>query len=458
MIFHILSYEWKMHFRKPERWGMALAFFALIGISITLGTKKVESVEQIINRETVETQQEWAQVAQDLEEIEQFPERTPEERNPQVPYELGGRQAAHHAFKHPDPLAALSLGHSELFAYSYPVSVSNTQLFSPMMEDQRLSHPLTHIFPTLDLAFVLIWLLPFWLIASLFQIRSWEDEHGTLTLLRSQPMGLGNLLFIKVLFQCVFIAGVTIASIGIFALIHGLPFDGMGQHWLTLCALIMGYIGFWGLVSLGVNRLRLSSMTNAGLLFTAWLTLVLVIPAMVHIKADQAFPLPSRMELVHEMRETEVALSKNIQTEMNDFYMAHPELAPKDDQQKMPYWHYQLALKQQRAAEIYSPIIQSYYSQSWDQVEWLDGWKFASPALLFQRQLNKISGNAHEDFLTFQQDTDQANEVWRGIFFRKIFRDEWMTSREFTSLPNFSRPEAIDKPQSQEGRSSLSKR
>lgn len=439
MILHILTYEWKKLLRKPESTLIALAFALLIGTAFLMAGREVNAQQELIAAETAEIQMKRMEVEQRLRGIEQNPELAPAERNPRVPFELGGRQAAHHIFKRPEPLAALALGHSKLFPHAYPVSVSNTQLFSPMMEDNQLAHPLSFIFPEMDLAFVLIWLLPFWVIASCYQIRSWEQEHGTLSLLRAQPIGLGKLLGLKVLFHCSLISVFCCGTIALLAVFQGMPFSGQGASWLLLFGMITAYTFFWGLLALAVSRLRLSSAVNAGLLFTAWLTIVIVIPALIHLRADQAFPLPSRMELVHEMRETEVNLSKNINSEMEAFYMDHPELAPTDAENKMPYWHYQLALKKQRAADLYQPVIEAYYNSSTARISWLNKWQFASPAIVFQRKLNAISGNAHEDYLAFQQGADAANAAWREIFFEKILKDEWMQVHEFTSLPNFSK-------------------
>lgn len=143
------------------------------------------------------------------------------------------------------------------------------------------------------------------------------------------------------------------------------------------------------------------------------------------------------MELVHEIREIELEISLKINEEMDGFYLDHPELAPKDDQQKMPYWHYQVAFQKRNALETFCPIIEKYYSQSKQKNLWLTHWWWISPAILFQHALNHQAGNAHEDFLQLQQEADKANLIWQDIFFNKIFRDELMNAHETARLPSF---------------------
>ncbi len=438
MLKHIVSYEWKMMLRQPENYAIAVTFFLLMCLSMSQGAHYFSSIQQSIDKLILSDKQQRNEVEAHLKKIEKGVVEPPEERNPQVPYELGGRQIVPHVVKAPTPFAPLSIGHSELFAYAYPVSVSNGQLFAPMMEDFNLAHPLRHLFSWMDPAFILIWLLPFWVIVMTYQIRSGEKEQGTLSLIQAQPVYLSRLLLTKMVFRGSIITILSYLFILLSAVIFQVPLWRSTVVLLQLLGLIGGYTLFWCLLSLLINSLKQSSTVNAGLLFSSWLVFVIVIPASLHLIADQSFPLPSRMNLVHEMRETELDMSLKINEEMNSFYLAHPELAPKDDTQKMPYWHYQVALQRRKAWDIYQPMVVQYYHQSFARIEWLEKRQFASPAIMLQRAMNLIAGNAHEDFLALQSQTDVANGIWMDFFFTKIFTDEWVTANEVASLPNFS--------------------
>jgi len=438
MLKHIISYEWKMLLRQPENYVIAVTFFLLMCLSMSQGAHYFTEIRQSIDKLLLAEQQQRSEVLAHLEAIERGGEEPPEERNPQMPYELGGRQIVPHVVKTPQPLAPLSIGHSELFAYAYPISVSNGQLFAPMMEDFNLTHPIRHLFSWMDPAFVLIWLLPFWVIVMTYRIQSGEREQGTLSMIQSQPIASSRLFLSKLLFRGSIITISAYLFVLLSAVIFQVPLWQSPIVMIQLLGLIGGYTLFWCLLALLINTLGQSSAVNAGLLFTGWLLFVIVIPASLHLVADQSFPLPSRMNLVHEMRETELEMSLKINQEMNSFYLAHPELAPDDDTQKMPYWHYQVALQRRKAWDIHQPIVEQYYQQSAARIQWLEKRQFVSPAIMLQRAMNLIAGNAHEDFLALQSQTDIANEIWMDFFFKKIFTDEWVTADEVAQLPVFA--------------------
>lgn len=374
MLFHIIQYEWKMMLRQPAYQALTGIFLLLTILSMFQGKLYFHNAQEHIDKLIQEEKQQRKQAIAHLKAIENGSQAAPEERNPQIPYELGGRQITSYVAKTHSPLAPLSIGHSELFGYAYPVSITNSQLFAPMMDHDNLAHPLQHLFSWIDPAFVLIWLLPFWVIITTYNIRSQEKEEGTLALIRSQPIFLSSLLSTKLLIRCVLIMGLVFSFLLISMITSGIPFWKEPKSIIQISILICGHITFWSVLAFFVNTFKQSSAVNAGLLFACWLAFVVVIPSSLQVAADRSFPLPSRMELVHEIRETELEISLKINEEMDGFYLDHPELAPKDDQQKMPYWHYQVAFQKRNALETFCPIIEKYYSQSKQKNLWLTHW------------------------------------------------------------------------------------
>lgn len=435
---NFLRYELKLLWRQPATRWLAAAFLLLMTLATWQSQRQVEQTQAHLAELRRTEAQQRADLVTQLLAIELSPSLAPAEQNPQIPYETGGRLAVQHVGKAPAPLAALSRGHSAFFAPAYPVSVGNAQLFAPLMSDDNLSHPNQHLFARLDPAFVLIWLLPFWVMAMTYGLLSAEREQGTLPLLRAQPLSQGKWLLGKLLIRFGLIAGLACAFVLVAGLLAGVPVFSQPLETLKVLGLVAGYALFWGVLALGINLLGKSSAFNAGALFAAWVGLVLVLPALLNLAAERQFPLPSRLELVHEMRETELDLSLRIEQAMSSFYLAHPELAPDDEQQKMPYWQYQLALKKRKSAEASRPLVEAYYAQQAARTQWLAQWRWVSPAIFLQDELDRVAGTSHADYLAFLQRVDAANAEWREIFFRKIFKDAYMTAAEVAALPRWS--------------------
>ncbi len=356
---------------------------------------------------------------------------------PLTPYEVGGRGARRYIFKAPAPLAMIAEGESRLFPSAYSISLRDED-FTILSEGGHLDNPLNLAIGTFDLAFVLVWLLPLLAILYTYNLLSEEEEMGTLPLLMAQPASVMSMLWAKTIARYLLLT-IPVLTLSLLAMgLMGLDILKQAGQLALLLGAISAYLLFWFFLALLANLLRLSSLFNLSLLFGGWLLFVLAIPTALSIRADYRHSVPSRIQLVNDIRSATREIDNDASRLLDAYYYDHPELAPEDDKPSMASYVYKNALKHKMVEAAARPAALAYREQSARQQAYVYQRKFYSPALLLQSAFSQLAGNTLGDFLAFQARADLARRQWWDIFEPKIFKDEWMNKAEIERLPDFA--------------------
>lgn len=421
-----LKFQWKQLILSTASIVAALVFFGVILFSLYNGQQEISKI--IDNH---------ASISKNLakKEVALFAAIERNEAN-LTPYDVGGKSAKRFLFKEVDAFSALSLGLSKVFPSEFSISLRDKG-FSILDESSKIENPLLLSLGNFDFSFVMVWLLPLFVIALSFNLLSKEIEMGTFPILTSQAVGVQKIVWLKALAQytlfSIFLLGCCLIA---FALIQPDVFSNISAPAYLLGSLLL-YTLFWFVISALVNLLRRSSLTNISLLFSIWLVLVLIIPTALSMIADGRNPVPSRIQLVNDLRTATQEIDNDAATLLNNYYFDHPELAPKSEKRSMKSYVYKNALKRKMIHEVASPVVADYYSRLSQQAAFLNGFKFLSPALLFQSVIDDLSENTLEDFIVFHQAADNKRLEWNNIFEDKIFKDETMTKRDIIDLPKY---------------------
>lgn len=411
------------------------AFFGLLLYGLYNGQQHISEIHQ----EQTQLQQEEAEKVKALmAKAATFAvsESTDVYNNPMTPYEVGGRSARRYLLKKPTAFATLSKGESDLFPNAYSISLRD-EAFTILGEGGHLSNPVIMATGTFDFAFVMVWLLPLLVILYAYDFLSEEKETGTLSLLRAQPVSMMKILWAKTIVKFSIIT-VTVLAFSLAGMgIMGVALFSNANQLLLLLGAVMAYILFWFLLSLLINLFRQHSITNLSILFACWLLLVLVVPTTLSILADDQHTVPSRIQLVNDIRTATQEIDNDASRLLDAYYYDHPELAPEDNKMSMASYVYKNALKDKMIEEAARPTVVAYREQARQQQEYVFLRKFYSPALIMQSIFDEMAGHTLRDFLAFQSQADDARKQWRSYFASKIFRDEMMTRAEIEALPTF---------------------
>ncbi len=289
-------------------------------------------------------------------------------------------------------LAALSVGQSDIQLNYLPVSLATTLDVTKWLE---LENPVNLAAGSFDIAFVMIFLLPIFILAMSYDLLSSEKERGTLAMILAHPISIRELMASKIISRAAVLLAVVL-SFGVIALLTvGTGLD-TADTWIRFGLWIVAtllYSMFWFALAVLVNVYGNNSATNGTVLAGLWLILVVIAPALVSMLATTVYPAPSRMELTIAAREAQTEAEKNAMAKLDEYYYDHLEFVPEGDKKAMDF----LTLAQANANSIEKavrPLYDDFQVQLNKQEQLVQRFQFVSPAIMMQLALNEISGTA----------------------------------------------------------------
>ncbi len=335
----------------------------------------------------------------------------------------------------PTGLAAFAIGQSDVQLNYLPVSMGTTL---DMVKNIEIENPLNLQTGSLDVAFVVIFLLPIFILAMTYDLLSSEKERGTLAMILAHPISLRELLASKIVARAAVVLSV-IAGLGLLALLAvGTALD-QPQTWLRFggwLVVTLLYGVFWFALAVLVNVYGSSSATNGTILAGAWLILVVIVPTLVSLLATTIYPAPSRMDLIVAAREAQTANEKSMQQTLDRFYADHLEIVPTGDERAMDF----LTLSQANAASIEKallPLYERFREQTSRQERLVQRFQFASPAIMMQLVLNEISGTSTGRYQDFLQQAYRFRGEWNAYFAERFLKREPLRPADYDEFPQF---------------------
>ena len=413
--------------------GSLLLFAALFAYAVVNGSAWVAKSERTVEAVRAADVERSAGLVVELERIAAGGEPSSPFRDPRAPNVLGGNSGARTAVLEPGPLAALSVGQSDLLPFYYDVSIyTNEQSF---LQNGEVANPLNLMVGRFDLAFVLVYLLPLLVLALTYNVLSGEREQGTLALTLSQPVSARAVVATKLLFKALLVVGLAlgVSLAGAFAT-GGLDAPIRLALW---CAAVVAYALFWFGLAAWVNTLGRGSSWNATVLVGAWLALVVVVPAGVNIAAGLLHPLPSRVEMISTAREASNE-AVNRRSELLARYLEdHPEMAGGVVVDAAGTAALAWAATDEVNGRL-EEVAARYDERLAEQRAVVRRYRFLSPALLAQEVLNEAAGTGDARFARFEEQVRSFAEEWRSFFVPAILAGESMTAEVVSLRPAFS--------------------
>lgn len=354
--------------------------------------------------------------------------------DPGNPDTAGRNFAARYAAMPPVSLAPLAVGQSDLLPSSYKVTTESKDTLLGASETENPTRLLTGRF---DVAFVIIYLYPLFILTLTYNLLSQEREQGTLALVLSQPMSIGRLIAVKVglrfLLFVVFIVALTVAA----SLVLGVA-GGDAATWMRFglwAAVVAVYGLFWFVTAIVVAAFGFSSAMNALVLSALWLTLTVLLPSASNVLAMSLYPVPSRVEMIQAIREASDGATAEGASLLGKYYQDHPEFASDTSEQAVTDFNMVKLAVDERIDEQVRPVSQRFDAQLAQQQRLIDRVRFLSPALLAQEALNDISGTGVARHRHFLAQVTAFHTEWRQYFARLIAQKERLA--DYANVPVF---------------------
>lgn len=329
---------------------------------------------------------------------------------------------------HTRPLTGLSIGQRDINASVQSVTL---RALEGQKYDADLTNPANLLLGNVDFSFVLIYLFPLLIIAFTYSIISAEKENGTWAIIATQCQHL-----IRFVSQLFFIRLVVVLSVlgficGLAVIMLGIPLNSAFGLFLTMSVL---YVLFWFSVCFWVASLQRSSSTNAMLLLSIWLALLIVIPALVNNYMLICYPVPeaqattlAQRKGVHEKWDMDKAAT------VEKFYAHYPQFrqVPVAD---MPFdWRWYYAMQQVGDDESAGQAGELRHKLQQRETAGRILARFV-PTLHTQLQLNELARSGLGNHLRFLDYTGRFHEKMRLYFYPKIFSNAPVSAENWTAF------------------------
>ncbi len=350
-------------------------------------------------------------------------------RDPRDTMWMGKEGAARLVMLPPAPLAPISVGQRDLQAQAIRIN-TEVHLTTERETETAMSGPTRLMTGAFDPAFLFVVLFPLVVIALSYELLSGERERGTLAMLLSQPVSQGALVAGKASARAIALCSVTLIFALVGLLVAGAEL-GTATAWLhvLLYALVLiAWALFWFAAAVAVNAWGHSSARNALLLVGVWLLLVVVVPGLVHVALDAVYPPPSRIELLHEARES----AQDVEQKLTGLQGRHDvDVRAKGFARKMVDVEQELARRSE-------PVLKALREQLHRRQQVIDTLRFVSPAIVVQLALEDVAGSGATRHQRFEEQVDAFHGTFRAFFAKRIREGTPFTTDDLAQIPKLT--------------------
>ncbi len=336
----------------------------------------------------------------------------------------------HPTWNPPSPLAFAAVGMRDVAPFMLRVRALGLEA---QIHDGDIFNPELALAGRFDYAFLLVFLLPLFVIVLFHDLRSAETESGRERMLRALPSGAGR----------VYLRRGLVRMLALLACV-ALPFVVVALHQrvtpplvLAVAGLAAAYVLFWAALALLVARLGWSSATNAATLAAAWVAIALVLPALAHVAIERAIPVDQGAEIARAQREA-VNGAWDIPREhtMRRFYARHPEWS--DSAPLGTDFHYKWYLAFHQNGDDSVALDAGAYrdgierrSRAAERLGWL------LPPVGMQVLLTRWAGTDMHAHLAYQDRIRDYHAQLRRFYYGYLFGDRPFTADDFGRAPRF---------------------
>ena len=435
MIKYYFKYEWIGLNR--DRWVATIftLFFVLTIFAVYNGSGKTRSSEAAISRSVHEMKALDKKYAAQIDSLATGLMPAPESWLDPRSLSVYGQRAPRVAYMDPSPLAIIAIGQSDLYTHQVKPKMYGE---ASALGFSELSNPVQLLFGSFDLAFVCIYLLPLVVLAFSYNVLSSEKEGGLLRLTASFPISVYTWLIGKMMLRFIIVVAVVLISITLAIIVNGVSLTTASADLTKLFIVISAYILFWFVLSLLVNLGGWSSGKNAVTLVSVWVIVVLLMPSVINQMANTLYPVPSRINMIHEYRVASAKAETQSDENLKSYYHDHPELAPKDSLTQNQYnWWLKHFASADMSTNAIKPLLDEYNLALEQQQKWVDRFRFASPAILLQNSMNELAATSPKHYANFRAQVIEFAGTWRNYFLPRMFNNENMKPEDLQSLPKF---------------------
>ncbi|MCC4608925.1 DUF3526 domain-containing protein [Xanthomonas campestris] len=336
----------------------------------------------------------------------------------------------HPTWDSPAPLAFAAVGMRDVAPYILRVRALGLEA---QIYDGDSYNPELALAGRFDYAFVLVFLLPLFVIALLFDLRSGEREAGRARMLAALPGAGARVWMRRVTVRALAVLLCLAVPFVIAASVYGVPL----LQQLAVLALTCAYLLFWVLLAVVVGRLRWRPAAHATALATCWVLLALVAPALAHVAINEAVPVTQGTEIARLQREAvNHAWDIPRQATMQRFYARNPQWADSAPLTDAFHYKWYFAFHENGDQQVATQV--AAYRQGLVRREALaQRAAMVLPPVALQAALTRLAQTDLRAQLAYQDRIRAYHQRLRTFYYGYLFRDRPFTRADFERAPRF---------------------
>lgn len=339
------------------------------------------------------------------------------------------------AVARPGPLADLARGVSDIHPFTSRVSLwrSVDRLFG----NHQFQSPAVLRSGQVDLAFVIVFLLPLLMIVLSFGVLAGDRDSGRLGMVMSQPVRLTRVVSTKLAVR-LGLTGLVLAIAmlaSLFAGADGLPDAPRLSRFALWAAMALAYFAFWAGAIFWIVSLNRRGELTALLLMGVWVLNSLVGPAGLSTAAQLVYPAPSQLAYLSDARDVSSDAYRSRADVMQGMLLDHPDLTANN--YSIPEYIRTAFLVTRTVDNSVAPVLAEFDAVQERRRAFLGQVQFASPAALTLQAFNRIAGTDLPRQVRFERETRQFKTGIADYVEANVLTGERLTVAQIDGLPSF---------------------
>lgn len=345
-----------------------------------------------------------------------------------------GNRLSRLVYNTPTSLAPLAIGQSDILPFFIDLkyyALSRQILIAQPANPEKL------LVGNIDLSFILVQLLPLFIIALGYNLISGDKESGTLSVLLSFPITKVQLLLYRTLIRIIIVLFLVFLLMSLAIIFINIPVDFNFINWAIT---ILYYILFWGAILFAVNYFIQSSSNVAISLLAVWLFLVVLVPTGVNIYISAKYPTSSKSDLTQAIRHEYEEIWKLYDDPQHRFQVAEQfgNKYPEYKSDASYNWSDKYMLAQfDNYDQILDPYFVKYQNDLIIRDRIVRKVSIVNPVMFVQQKLNRLSKTDIHSYLKYQDAIRVYHGELKKFFYLKIFSNQIFRRSDFDSIPVF---------------------
>jgi ABC-2 type transport system permease protein len=302
----------------------------------------------------------------------------------------------------------------------------------PQLYQTEIGNPMVEHAGHFDLAVVLVFLLPLLIIALGHDVCSRDDDLGTAVGVRAQPVRLSRLVAGRLALRAGWLSAALLALLALAVTALGLPLDARVA---LFAAATLSYAAIWSLAVFFVASWRRSSVFNALALLGSWLGACVLLPALLHLVSNVAWPVRGGVELTLEQRMDMNSRWDRPKSETLDpFYRRRPEWAGTAVPSDRFSWPWYYAMHEMGDVHVGEQVTEHRAALE-RRARWTARAAWLLPPLALELLLERLAGNDLTTTLAYRDSIARYHEALRQTVYPWIFRYQGLSAFQLDRLP-----------------------